>query len=135
MAIKQPDTGSRRPLLDKLGVRPGMRVGLAGFHDQGFISALASRGAVVDPEPSAGNDLIFHLVLQPADLGSLARLRSLIPDAGAIWVLREKGAARVIREEDIITAARAAGLVDNKIASFSESLAAMRLVVPRALRA
>jgi len=35
-----------------------------------------------------------------------------------------------VREEDIIDAGRAFDLVDNKIASFSDTLAAMRLVVP-----
>jgi hypothetical protein len=35
---------------------------------------------------------------------------------------------------DVIEAGKAFGLVDNKIASFSEVLAAMRLVVPLARR-
>jgi hypothetical protein len=40
----------------------------------------------------------------------------------------------MVREEDIIEAGRRFDLVDNKIASFSPALAAMRLVMPTRLR-
>jgi hypothetical protein len=123
------DTGSGRPLLDKLGVKPGMRVALVGFDDAGFRAELAGRGAAVEP-PSPGLDLVFYYVERSADLARIEGLRRLIHDAGAIWVLREKGPARTLRETDVIDAGRAFELVDNKIASFSDTLAAMRLVVP-----
>jgi hypothetical protein len=124
-----PDTGSDRPLLDKLGVKRGMRVVLIAFDDEGFRAQLAERGATVQ-EPSAGLDLVFFWAGQPGDLRRIGELRRLIHDAGAIWVLRAKGAARSVREVDVIDAARAFDLVDNKIASFSDTVAAMRLVVP-----
>jgi hypothetical protein len=123
------DTGSGRPLLDKLGVKAGMRVALVAFADAAFEAELAERGAaVVDPAP--GLDMVFYRVDQPADLHRIAELRPLIHDAGAIWVLRVKGAGLTVREVDVIEAGRAFDLVDNKIASFSDTLAAMRLVVP-----
>ena len=123
------DTGSDRPLLDKLGVKAGMRVALIAFGDADFEAELAARGArVVDPSP--GLDLVFYRVERPADLHRIAELRPLIHDAGAIWVLRVKGAALTVRDVDVIDAGRAFDLVDNKIASFSDTLAAMRLVVP-----
>jgi hypothetical protein len=124
-----PDTGSGRPLLDRLGVKPGMRVALVAFGDAAFEAELAERGAsVVDLSP--GLDLVFYRVERPAELHRIAELRPLIHDAGAIWVLRVKGPALTVREVDVIEAARAFDLVDNKIASFSDTLAAMRLVVP-----
>jgi hypothetical protein len=128
--MKAPrDTGSGRPLLDKLGVKPGMRVALVAFRDAPFEAELAERGAsVVDLSP--GLDLVFYRVERPADLHRIAELRPLIHDAGAIWVLRVKGAGLTVREVDVIEAGRAFDLVDNKIASFSDTLAAMRLVVP-----
>jgi len=123
------DTGSGRPLLDKLGVKAGMRVALVAFADAAFEAELAGRGAaVVDPAP--GLDMVFYRVDQPADLHRIAELRPLIHDAGAIWVLRVKGVSLTVREVDVIEAGRAFDLVDNKIASFSDTLAAMRLVVP-----
>jgi hypothetical protein len=124
-----PDAGSGRPLLDKLGVKPGMRVAVVAFRDAAFEAELAERGAsVVDLSP--GLDLVFYRVERPADLHRIAELRPLIHDAGAIWVLRVKGAGLTVREVDVIEAGRAFDLVDNKIASFSDTLAAMRLVVP-----
>jgi hypothetical protein len=128
--VKAPrDTGSGRPLLDKLGVKPGMRVALVAFEDAAFQAELAGRGASVT-RPSPGLDLLFYRVDRPADLLRIGELRPLIHDAGAIWVLRVKGASLTVREVDVIEAGRAFDLVDNKIASFSDTLAAMRLVVP-----
>lgn len=123
------DTGSGRPLLDKLGVQPGMRVALVGFEDAGFEAQLAERGAsLADIAP--GLDMIFYRVDWPVDLRRIGELRELIHDAGAIWVLRTKGVGLTVREVDVIEAGRVFDLVDNKIASFSDTLAAMRLVVP-----
>jgi len=123
------DLGSERPLLDKLGVKAGMRVALVAFGDAAFEAELAERGAsIVDPSP--GLDMVFFRVDGPADLHRIAELRPLIHDAGAIWVLRVKGADRTVRDVDVIDAGRAFDLIDNKIASFSATLAAMRLVVP-----
>jgi hypothetical protein len=48
-------------------------------------------------------------------------------------VIRPKGGPD-IKEVDIIDAAKGAGLVDNKIARFSETRSAMRLVITLALR-
>jgi Protein of unknown function (DUF3052) len=52
---------------------------------------------------------------------------------GAIWVIRPKGSTD-IKEVDVIEAGKRAGLVDNKIASFTDRLSAMRLVIPLARR-
>lgn len=123
------DLGSARPLIDKLGVKPGMRVALVAFEDAAFRTELAERGAAV-VEPASGLDMVFYRVTEPAELGRIRALRHLIHDRGAIWVLRNKGADRRVREEDIIAAGRAFDLIDNKIASFSDTFAAMRLVVP-----
>lgn len=123
------DAGSSRGLLDKLGVKPGMRVAMVAFEDASFQAELAERGAVVAAlEP--GLDMIFYRVGEPGELMRISEFRPLIRDSGAIWVLRDKGADRRVREVDIIEAGRAFDLVDNKIASFSDTVAAMRLVVP-----
>ena len=79
-------------------------------------------------------DLLFVHVAESGGLGRLPELRSRLAATGAIWVLREKGAGRRLTDVDIIEAAKAARLVDNKIASFSETLAAMRLVIPLKFR-
>ncbi len=89
--------------------------------------------------PSAPCDLVFIGAERPADLERIAQLKASIKPDGAIWVVRPKGGRSSLRETDVIDAALAAGLVDNKIASFSATQGAMRLVYrlrdrPRAAR-
>lgn len=128
------DAGSSRPLLARLGVKSGMRVAIVGFEDPGFAAALQREGTRVEGQPRPGLDLLFYFAPEPSSLFALRELQPLIHDAGAIWVLRVKGPDLKIRDTDVIEAARRFGLVDNKIASFSDRLAAMRLVVPLANR-
>ena len=128
--MKAPrDLGSARPLLDKLGVKPGLRVSLLGVGEDWFRELLAQRTDDVHDVPAAGSDLVFFMAERPADLERLKALREVIKEDGAVWVLRRKGAGRSLSDVDVIDASAAAGLVDNKIAAFSEELAAMRLVV------
>ena len=57
-----------------------------------------------------------------------------IRPAGGIWVVSRKGRAATIRDVEVIAAARAAGLVDNKVVSFSDTHTSLRLVIPVADR-
>jgi hypothetical protein len=125
-----------RPLLDKLGVKPGQRISIMGLEDPAPLVALLRERTddVATGPPRQGSDLLFWPARQKEDLDRLRDLRRYIKDSGAIWVLRVKGTARTVTETDIINAARAAGLVDNKITSFSDTESAMRLVVPLSLR-
>ena len=123
------------PRLDKLGIRPGMRVALVGLDDDAFEAELRDRiGDVTLGEPLAGTDVVLYAADTLEALGRLASLRERIVANGAIWVVSRKGRAATIRDVDVIAAARAAGLVDNKVASFDESRTALRLVIPLALR-
>lgn len=129
------DTGSGRPLLVKLGVKPGQRVAIVELAEPWFEAELAGAGAaVVNGAPGAGLDHVFYLVSMPPELDRLTELRSWIRQNGTIWVIREKGSARRVSDADVIAAGARHRLVDNKIASFSESLAAMRLVIRLAER-
>jgi len=119
--------------MDKLGVRQGSLVEVRGLHDEAwFLADVRERGAEIGASPPL--DLIFFRADHPDDLGQLTRLRRRIRPAGAIWVVRTKGNSRRLSDVDIIEAARRHGLVDNKIASFSDALSAMRLVIPLAFR-
>lgn len=118
-----------RPLLDKLGVKPGMRVSLLGVGEDWFRELLAGRTGDLHDAPAEGSDLVFMKAESRADLKRLKALRSLIKENGAVWVLRRKGAARTLGDTELIEAGPAAGLVDNKIASFSDELSAMRFVI------
>ena len=135
-----PDVASTRPLLDKLGVKPGAKVAISNLDDNSFAALLRTRTQdIVTGKPSSPCDLVFLGVDTPEDLRRIEGLKSWIEPNGAIWVVRAKGGRGAIRDTDVIAATLAAGLVDNKIASFSETQGAMRLVFrlrdrPRAAR-
>jgi len=123
------------PLLEKLGVRPGMRVAVVGDIDQGFVASLFERtDDVTIGAPLERTDIILAAVDSLDELAMLGRLRARIRQAGAIWVVSRKGRAAAFRDVDVMAAARAVGLVDNKVASFSATHTALRLVIPTALR-
>jgi hypothetical protein len=123
------DTVSTRPLLDKLGVKPGSKVCVIDLDDMGFISLLRQRTSdIVTRKPRTPCDLVFLGAQEPNDLKRLSVIKTWIEPNGAIWVVRPKGGRSALRDVDVIQAGLAAGLVDNKIASFSETLGAMRLV-------
>jgi hypothetical protein len=114
-------------LLDKLGVKPGLRVRIIGVPD--FAEELARNGATI---VAKNPDMIFFQAARKSDLARLARL-SIQPD-GAIWIVYPKG-IREITENDVIEAIRAAGLKDVKVASFSATHTALKAVIPVAQRA
>ena len=128
-----PERTYTTPLLDKLGVRPGARVSVLGLRDVTFLGLLQRR-ADVSRRPRAGSDLLFLAADSLPELARLRELEPLIRRDGAIWVVSRKGKAATLRDIDVIGAAKRAGLVDNKVASFSETHTALRLVVPRARR-
>jgi hypothetical protein len=124
-----PELYGRRPLLDKLGVKPGAKVALVDLRDADFEKQLRSRTSdVAHGKPASPCDLVFVGVDDRAGLGRIKELKSWIEPNGAIWVVRPKGGRSDIRDTDVIDAGLAAGLVDNKIASFSDTHGAMRLV-------
>ncbi len=123
------------PLLDKLGIRPGMRVALIDIDDAEIRPLIAERTSDITegwPEPDTDVVLIgadVHEALAP-----LESLATRIRPNGAIWVVSRKGKAATLRDVEVIDAAKAAGLVDNKVASFSSTHTALRLVIPVARR-
>ena len=124
-----PDEPSTRPLLDKLGVRPGAKIALVNLDDAGFVKRLQERSSdITMGRPKDQCDIVFVGASSRADLARIAQVKSWIEPNGAIWVIRPKGGRSDVRDTDVIDAGLAAGLVDNKIASFSDTHGAMRLV-------
>ena len=123
------DVASTRPLLDKLGVKPGSKVAIVDLDDPRFLALLRERTSdIVQGRPRKPCDLVFMGASELRDLKRLNDVKSWIEPNGAIWVVRPKGGRSEIRDTDVIEAGLAAGLVDNKIASFSDTHGAMRLV-------
>jgi hypothetical protein len=123
------------PLLDKLGIRPGMRVALIDIEDEAIRPLLADRTSdVTEGWPLPDTDVVLLGADSMAQLAPLRDLAARIRPNGSIWVVSRKGKAATLRDVDVIGAAKGSGLVDNKVASFSATHTALRLVIPIALR-
>jgi hypothetical protein len=121
-----------KPVIDKIGVKPGMRVALVDVDDDKFRAQLAERAEIVEGMPG-DVDLIFLAAPERAALAKLATLRRHLRPDGALWVLRPKGSPD-ITEMEVLNAGRAAGLVDTKVVAFSATLTAEKFVIPVAQR-
>ena len=136
MATGKPvEQRSVRPRIDKLGVKPGLRVAIIGVDDPELMAELRSRtDKIIAARPRDKRDVIFFAAESRWTLEELSELRTRIVDSGAIWVVSRKGKDRSINDADVIAAAKKAGLVDNKVVSFSPTHTALRLVIPVAMR-
>lgn len=117
--------------LDKLGLKPGHRYAARGEFDEEFPDELKIRAG----EPAIGNklDVVFVRLDSHDDLDKLLEARADIVANGMIWAVWPKG-RKEFREDDIRSFALDHGLVDVKVASFSTTLSALKLVIPVALR-
>ena len=105
------------------------------LEDAAFEAELRDRTHdVTHGEPLPGTDVVVFAADSHEALGRLPALRERIVANGAIWVVSRKGKAATIRDVDVMNAAKAAALVDNKVASFDEARTSLRLVIPVALR-
>src|SRR3954447_21116154 len=100
-----PERVYTTPLLDKLGVKPGSRVGVVNLDAPWFVDLLHERTSdVTIGEALPDSDLVFLGADVPPDLDALRGLRSLIRPNGAIWVISRKGRAATLRDVDVIEA-------------------------------
>ncbi len=134
--IRNPPT-----LLDKLGVKAGQQIAVVGLTDEQLHQQLHACADVYESmgihAPSfahditgADFDLVFIQVETVLDLDALPIARTAITQDGAVWIVHPKGRPD-LKDTHVIEAGRAAGLVDNKLARISESLSALRFVIPR----
>jgi len=110
-------------------VKPGARVAVVDLDDPQFLKLLRSRTSdIVRGKPRSRCDIVFLGANEMRDLEKLKEVKTWIEPNGAVWVIRLKGGRGPLRDTDLIDAGLAAGLVDNKIASFSDTHGAMRFV-------
>jgi hypothetical protein len=124
---------SGTPLPKKLGIREGARVYVAGA-PEGF-------DAVLGPQPTgverlgravSSMDVALLFVTEERDLRSrFARLAAGLEPAGRLWVAWPKKASKLPTDLDFDTVqgfGLAAGLVDNKSASITETFQGLQFV-------
>lgn len=116
--------------LEKIGVKPGMRVSVLGVADATLGDELTAAGASLVSVVSA-LDLLFYAADSAEDLARVSGLVPALAEEGALWIVSRKGKAATVKDVEVMAAARSAGLVDNKVVGLSETLTALRFVRPR----
>jgi hypothetical protein len=125
---------SPKSRLDKLGVRPEARVAVLHVQDGAFRHELAERTAkVAEGPPGKDCEVVFLGVENKKELERVAVVGGALEDHAALWVVYPKG-LKVLTENDVLAAGRAAGLTDNKVVRFSETHTALKFVIPTARR-
>jgi hypothetical protein len=124
---------SGTPLPKKLGIRDGGTVYVAGA-PEGFDAVLGPLPTGVRRLGRAGTsmDVVLLFVTAERELGGrFAKLAAGLDPAGRLWVAWPKKAALVPTDLDFDTVQRiglAAGLVDNKSASITETFQGLQFV-------
>jgi hypothetical protein len=111
--------------LQKLGVKPGLRVGIVNLADPAFAEELATASAI---EAHDGLDLLFYGADSAAELADIGALPPRLAERGALWIVSLKGKAARVRDVEVMTAAKLHGLVDTKVCAFSEARTALKFV-------
>jgi hypothetical protein len=140
-----------KSLLDKLGVKAGMRVLVLGVEDEGFMLDLRARtdevvfdegSPSVQPSRASGRtgrgladawDMVFLGIDEPEQLVQLSPLKGAIKRDGAVWAVVRKG-RKDFNENDVLRGGLEAGLVDVKVVRFSGTHAASKFVIRKAER-
>jgi hypothetical protein len=119
-AIANPKTR-----LDKLGVKPGMRVGVLNLADDALAGELTARGAAPVADLT-DLDILFYGADSPSELDRVPGLIPALAEKGALWIASRKGKAATLKDVEVMAAAKAHGLVDSKVVGLSETLTALR---------
>ncbi len=119
--------------LEKMGIGKGATVVVLNFRNPEFTAELKAINATVFTRAKADSELI---VLGVENVGDLPRIavaaKSIAPD-GALWVIHPKGTEGV-KDTTIFAHATQAGLTYIKVARFSETHTAEKLVIPKSKR-
>ena len=122
------DAPGDKPLLDKLGVKPGMRTAVIAIDDAAFLASLRERADVTVGDAPEDTEMVFLGVEGPADMAQLHELRDKIARDGAVWVVNPRG-VQGFNSSDVMRLGLETGMVDVKIARFSETHSATKFVI------
>src|SRR5438270_13886839 len=115
------DRFKHKPRIEKLSVKAGTRVALIDDGDKDFSQKVrrVAEDVTIGRAP-AGCDIIFFGAVSAKELVRVATLKTWMKPNGALWVIRPKGRPE-ISERAVMDAGKAAGLVDVKVVSLSET--------------
>ena len=129
---------SGTPLPQKLGIKPGARVFLAGEVPANFVSLLVPlpEGARLlrwpEDHASGAADVLVYFTRRAGQLtADLVGLSATITPAGGLWIAWPKKTSKVftdLTEDGIRDVALPLGVVDNKVCAIDEVWSGLRLV-------
>jgi hypothetical protein len=126
---------SPKPLIDKLDVKAEHSVSVVGIGDDAFVQTLRERATrVIVGRFAPSSDVIFLGAENVAGLARVASATKAMARDGAIWVVHPKGAASGLRDLEIFAEAKRLGLAYTKVARFSATHTAEKLVIPKSKR-
>ena len=115
---------------EKLGVKSGTSVRLAGNFEPDFLKELkSSKAEVLGNGTSGPAQLTLAEVNDAGTLSSFGKLGKKLKAAEVLWAVYPKG-KKEITENDVIGAGRKAGLKDVKVVGFSPTHTALKFVLP-----
>jgi hypothetical protein len=116
--------------IEKLGVKPGAKMSLIGEFDAEFLKELQTNSRTPTKEQTQDEpDTIFLSANSRKELSALTKLAKGMKGAAGLWIVYPKG-QKLITEDDVLTAGRAAGLKDVKVVGFSATHTALKFVIP-----
>jgi DUF3052 family protein len=144
MGLNRIETESERraryaakDVTDKLGIKPGHAVRVVGKGDRELLDKVRAKvGRKLAGEKTPA-DVILYWPAEASDVTpTLKKLKLAIKPDGGVWIISTKkgkafGGAPYLPDAILIPLGLAAGLVDNKICSVSDSESAMRFVIRR----
>ena len=128
---------SGKPLVSKLGIKPGQRVSIVGA-PAGFRLAGLPEGVALTGGRSAELDLILLFVPDRASLRKeFQKQAKRLKQAGQLWVAWPKKASKVasdLTEDGVREVCLPTGFVDVKVCAIDDTWSGLKLVVRRELR-
>lgn len=127
---------SHRDITDKLGLKPGHAVRVVSKGDKALLARVREKiGRKMVSDRTPANVILYWPRTVEEITSTLTELRAAIVPNGGIWVMtakRDKKSASgmgYLNQTDLISLGLAAGLVDNKTCSVSETESGMRFVI------
>jgi hypothetical protein len=130
---------SGKPLVQKLGIKPGFRIFTAGAPpDYSDIVGQLPAGATIVSRLNAPLDMVHLFATEAAGLaGKLRGFREAIAPDGMVWVSWPKkasGVATDLSDVAVRDIALPLGLVDIKVCAIDETWSGLKFVIPKEQR-
>jgi hypothetical protein len=111
-------------LLDKLGVKAGMRIAVLNFSDRAF---MADHGHDTCLKSETEYDIILVHTPTLNELRDLHKIKHAVAKRTMLWIVYPKG-RKDITEGHVFVQGKAMGLVDVKVCKFSETHTALKFL-------